>query len=32
MDEVQFNEEGNSVTLILRLEEGRPDIAGGASA
>ncbi len=32
MDDVQFNEEGNSVTLILRLEEGRPDIAGGASA
>jgi len=32
MDEVQFNEEGNSVTLILRLEEGSPDLAGGASA
>jgi len=32
MDEVQFNDEGNSVTLILRLEEGRPDLAGGASA
>jgi len=32
MDEVRFNEEGNSVTLILRLEEGRPDFAGGASA
>ena len=33
MDEVKFNEEGNSVTLILRLEEGSPDhLAGGASA
>jgi serine/threonine-protein kinase RsbW len=32
MDDVQFNEEGNSVTLILRLEEGRPDLAGGVSA
>lgn len=32
MDEVQFNEEGNSVTLILRLEEGRADLTGGASA
>ena len=32
MDEVQFNEQGNSVTLILRLEDGRPDVAGGASA
>lgn len=32
MDEVRFNEEGNSVTLVLRLEEGRPDLTGGASA
>ena len=32
MDEVRFNEEGNSVTLILRLEEGRPDLTGGVSA
>jgi len=32
MDDVQFNEEGNSVTLVLRLEEGRSDLAGGASA
>ncbi len=32
MDDVQFNEEGNSVTLILRLEERSPDLAGGASA
>ena len=32
MDEVRFNEEGNSVPLILRLEEGRPDLTGGASA
>jgi serine/threonine-protein kinase RsbW len=32
MDEVLFNEEGNSVTLILRLEEESPDVAGGATA
>ena len=32
MDEVRFNEEGNSVTLILRLEDGSPDLTGGASA
>ena len=32
MDDVQFNEEGNSVTLVLRLEEGSSDLAGGASA
>lgn len=32
MDEVRFNEEGNSVTLILRLEENSEDLAGGASA
>lgn len=31
MDEVLFNEEGNSVTLILRLEEESPDVAGGAT-
>ncbi len=31
MDEVRFNDEGNSVTLILRLE-GSTDISGGASA
>ena len=32
MDEVRFNEEGNSVTLILRLEGENPDVAGGATA
>ena len=32
MDDVQFNEEGNSVTLVLRLEEALPAPAGGASA
>ncbi len=32
MDEVRFNEEGNSVTLILRLEDENPDVAGGATA
>ncbi len=32
MDEVRFNEEGNSVTLVLRLEEGSTDLAGGATA
>ena len=31
MDEVLFNEEGNSVTLILRLEEESPDVVGGAT-
>ena len=32
MDEVRFNEEGNSVTLILRLAGENPDVAGGATA
>lgn len=31
MDEVLFNEEGNSVTLILRLEEESPDVPGGST-
>lgn len=32
MDEVMFNEQGNSVTLVLRLEEGASPLEGGASA
>lgn len=32
MDEVRFNEEGNSVTLILRLKGESPDVAGGVTA
>ena len=32
MDEVRFNDEGNSVTLVLRLEEGSSELSGGASA
>jgi len=33
MDEVEFNDRGNSVTLVLRLDEGGGEpLAGGASA
>ena len=32
MDEVMYNDEGNSVTLILRLEDGGDSLAGGAQA
>ena len=32
LDEVMYNDEGNSVTLVLRLEEGKESLAGGAQA
>ena len=32
LDEVSFNERGNQVTLILRLDAGAPPLSGGAQA
>jgi len=32
LDEVSYNDRGNSVTLILRLEGDGPELAGGAQA
>jgi serine/threonine-protein kinase RsbW len=32
LDEVSFNDRGNEVTLVLRLETGTPALEGGAQA
>jgi len=32
LDEVSFNDQGNQVTLILRLDTGSPRLSGGAQA
>lgn len=32
LDEVRYNDMGNQVTLVLRLDEGGPSLGGGAQA